>query len=51
MLASLRAATVEVLDEEAGKDALFKKVRESQQTFDAIYRPWHALAYLSAESR
>lgn len=51
ILASLRTATEEVLDEEAGKDALFKKVRESQRTFDAIYRPWQALAYLPPGSR
>lgn len=51
ILASLRKATDEVLAEEAGKDALFKKVLESQQAFDATYRPWQALAYLPPGSR
>lgn len=46
ILASLRQATDEVLAEEAARDALFKKVLDSQRAFDAVYRPWQALAYL-----
>lgn len=51
ILASLREATEQVLAEESERDALFKKVLESQRTFDATYRPWQALAYLPAGSR
>lgn len=46
ILASLRRATDEVLAEEAARDALFKRVLDSQRAFDAVYRPWQKLAYL-----
>lgn len=51
ILAALRKASEEVLAEEAAKDALFKKVLESQRAFDATYRPWQALAYLPPAPR
>lgn len=51
ILASLKKATDEVLSEEAGKDALFKKVLESQQAFEAAYKPWQSLAYLPADQK
>lgn len=51
ILASLKTATEEVLNEEAAKDALFKKVLDSQKAFEATYRPWQALAYLPADQK
>lgn len=46
MLKKLEAATVEVLNEEAAKDANFKKVYESQKAFVAGYRHWKSVAFL-----
>jgi TRAP-type mannitol/chloroaromatic compound transport system substrate-binding protein len=51
ILAPLKKATEEVLSEEAAKDALFKKVLDSQKAFEATYRPWQALAYLPADQK
>lgn len=51
LLVSLKKATDEVLAEEAGKDALFKKVLDSQKAFQATYRPWQTLAYLPADQK
>lgn len=46
MLATLHRTTDEVLAEESARDALFKRVLDSQRAFDAVYRPWQNLAYL-----
>ncbi len=46
ILASLKKATEEVLAEEAAKDAMFKKVLNSQRTFEEAYKPWEAAAFL-----
>jgi TRAP-type mannitol/chloroaromatic compound transport system substrate-binding protein len=46
ILHSLQKASNEVLQEEADKDALFKKVWESQKAFEAEYAPWKTLAFL-----
>jgi TRAP-type mannitol/chloroaromatic compound transport system substrate-binding protein len=51
ILAPLKKATEEVLNEEAGKDALFKKVLDSQKAFEATYDPWQAVAYLPADQK
>lgn len=46
ILAGLRKATDEVLDEEAAKDAQFKKVIDAQRTFAKSYTTWAELGYL-----
>ena len=46
LLATLRQAATEVLDEEAAADADFKAVLDSQREFQAVYRQWRRLAYL-----
>lgn len=46
ILRELQKTTESVLIEEASKDALFKKVYESQKEFSAIYKHWKSLAYL-----
>ena len=51
ILASLKRATDEVLSEESAKDALFKKVLESQKAFETTYRPWQTLAYLPGDQK
>ena len=51
ILASLKRATDEVLSEESAKDALFKKVLESQKAFQTTYKPWQRLAYLPADQK
>jgi TRAP-type mannitol/chloroaromatic compound transport system substrate-binding protein len=46
LLKQLEKVTKEVLEEEAGKDAGFKKVYESQKAFVAGYKHWKGLAFL-----
>ena len=46
LLATLKAASEEVLAEEAAKDADFKAVLDSQRAFQDVYRQWYRLAYL-----
>lgn len=46
ILHALKRTTDEVLAEESAKDALFKKVLDSQQTFEAGYDTWKTLGYL-----
>lgn len=46
ILAGLQKATNEVLDEEAGKDPMFKKVIDAQRTFAKDYKTWADLGYL-----
>jgi TRAP-type mannitol/chloroaromatic compound transport system substrate-binding protein len=46
ILRAFEKASVEVLDEEAAKDELFKKVLESQRAFRAAHAPWKKLGYL-----
>jgi TRAP-type mannitol/chloroaromatic compound transport system substrate-binding protein len=51
ILKELKKVSQEVLQEEAAKDPLFKKVWESQQAFEASYAKWRDLGYLPASSR
>jgi TRAP-type mannitol/chloroaromatic compound transport system substrate-binding protein len=51
ILKQLKQATGEVLAEEAAKDAMFKKVLESQRAFEATYAPWRNLGYLTPSER
>ena len=46
LLRELQKVTREVMEEEAGKDPLFKKVYEAQESFAENYRHWKELAYL-----
>ena len=46
ILRELQGIAQEVMQEEAGNDALFKKVYESQEAFSANYKFWKSLAYL-----
>ncbi|WP_193368966.1 TRAP transporter substrate-binding protein [Pelagibius marinus] len=46
ILHELQGITREVMEEEAARDALFKKVYESQEAFSADYKYWKGLAYL-----
>ncbi|MEM7019213.1 MAG: C4-dicarboxylate ABC transporter, partial [Pseudomonadota bacterium] len=46
LLRKLQAISVKVIDEEAAKDPIFKKVLESQRQFRKTYREWRRLAYL-----
>jgi TRAP-type mannitol/chloroaromatic compound transport system substrate-binding protein len=50
VLAQLKAVTDEVLAEEAEKNADFKRVYESQQSFMKSYQVWEERAYVSAPS-
>lgn len=51
ILKELKKVTAEVLAEEAAKDALFKKVLESQRAFEADYGKWRDLAFLPSAQR
>ena len=51
ILKALKKASLEVMQEEAAKDPLFKKVWESQKAFEASYAKWRDLGYLPASSR
>ena len=46
ILHALKKASEEVIAEEAGKDATFKKVLDSQKAFQASYANWKDLGYL-----
>ncbi|MBL8660593.1 MAG: TRAP transporter substrate-binding protein [Rhodospirillales bacterium] len=46
ILEGLQKATDEVLDEEAAKDAMFKKVIDAQRSFAKSYATWADLGYL-----
>jgi TRAP-type mannitol/chloroaromatic compound transport system substrate-binding protein len=46
ILRALKKASEEVLAEEAAKDAMFKKVMESQDAFQKDYQTWKAIGYL-----
>ena len=46
LLRELQGIAKEVLEEEASKDALFKKVYDSQEAFVENYNHWKRLAYL-----
>lgn len=46
VLRSIQKATDEVMAEEAAKDAMFKKIYESQKAFSAQYKTWKSLGYL-----
>lgn len=46
MLASLRELTSQVMEENAAKDADFKRVYDSQQAFSSSYQLWKERAYL-----
>lgn len=46
VLKRFQQATDEVLNEQAGKDADFKRVLDSQRRFQAENKPWHELGYL-----
>jgi TRAP-type mannitol/chloroaromatic compound transport system substrate-binding protein len=43
VLAALEKATTEVMDEEAARDALFKKALDSYRAFSAVYDSYNAL--------
>ncbi len=49
VLLELKEVTQQVLEEEASKDADFKKVYESQQEFMKSYKVWDERAYLPAD--
>lgn len=51
ILAELKKVAKEVIAEEAAKDALFKKVADSQDAFEAAYGTWRGLAYLPSAQR
>lgn len=46
LLRELQKVAHEVLEEEASKDAAFKKIYESQEAFSKAYKNWKELAYL-----
>lgn len=46
ILAAFKKATDEVMAEEAAKDALFKKVYDSQVAFQTAHAPWRRYAFL-----
>jgi TRAP-type mannitol/chloroaromatic compound transport system substrate-binding protein len=46
VLRALQDATVKVLAREAEKDAMFKKVLDSQVAFQKQHKPWKELGYL-----
>ena len=49
LLQTLKEASIEVLDEEAAKDAHFKTVLDSQRAFQKLNRQWRRLAYLPTD--
>jgi len=49
VLLKLKQVTQEVLEEEAAKDADFKRVYESQQEFMDTYEVWDTRAYVPAD--
>jgi len=49
VLLKLKEVTQEVLEEEASKDADFKRVYESQQEFMESYKVWDTRAYVPAD--
>ncbi len=51
ILKELKKVSLEVMQEEANKDPLFKKVWESQKAFESSYAKWRDLGYLPASSR
>jgi TRAP-type mannitol/chloroaromatic compound transport system substrate-binding protein len=51
ILAFLKKATEEVLTEEASKDAMFKRVLNSQRAFEEAYKPWQAAAFLPLDQK
>ena len=46
ILDDLSAISKEVMVEQSAKDASFKKIYESQQSFDKIYKEWSKIGYL-----
>ncbi|AKH21848.1 TRAP transporter substrate-binding protein [Sedimenticola thiotaurini] len=46
LLRELQKVTQQVMQEESGKDALFKKVYDSQEAFSEGYKSWKSLGYL-----
>jgi len=46
LLRELQTVTHQVMQEESGKDALFKKVYDSQEAFAEGYKSWKSLGYL-----
>jgi TRAP-type mannitol/chloroaromatic compound transport system substrate-binding protein len=46
ILRELQRISVQVLDEEAGKDPDFREILKSQRDFTAMYAHWKRLAYL-----
>ena len=46
VLRALESVTVEILDEEAGRDEMFRKILESQRAFRRTYAAWKTRAYL-----
>ncbi|MDJ0897023.1 MAG: TRAP transporter substrate-binding protein [Alphaproteobacteria bacterium] len=46
LLKELQKVAQSVFEEEAGKDAAFKKIYESQEAFSQDYQNWKGLAYL-----
>jgi len=46
VIAELKRVSAEVMEEEAAKDADFKRVWESQQAFHAEYQVWKEIGYL-----
>jgi TRAP-type mannitol/chloroaromatic compound transport system substrate-binding protein len=51
ILGELKKVTREVMAEEAAKDAMFKKVMDSQDAFEAAYGNWRGLAFLPSAQR
>jgi TRAP-type mannitol/chloroaromatic compound transport system substrate-binding protein len=49
VLKELKAVTEEVMEEEASKDADFKRVYESQSEFMETYKVWDTRAYVPAD--
>ena len=50
VLEELRAITTRTLEEEAGKDADFKRVYEAYLAFQEAYQPWHRLTSQALEN-
>jgi TRAP-type mannitol/chloroaromatic compound transport system substrate-binding protein len=51
LLAAFKKATDEVMAEEASKDAIFKKVYDSQVAFQRQNQKWHEFGYLPRDSK
>jgi TRAP-type mannitol/chloroaromatic compound transport system substrate-binding protein len=49
LLAKLRVAANEVMDEEAANDPDFAAVLTSQREYQRVYKKWRDLAYLSGD--